>query len=75
MSLFSRVQNFALKLVRQWWRPVTCIGIAAGAVVNLVVMPLKQGKAINLTEAAAFVTACAAAFAVREWGKIKGSAE
>lgn len=69
------IQEIALCLVRKWWRPITCIGIAGGAIVNLIVVPLKQKVPINLAEAAAFVTACAGAFAVREWGKIKGSAE
>jgi putative flippase GtrA len=54
---------------------VTCIGIAGGAVVNLVILPLLKKQSPNLAEAAAFVTACAGAFAVREYGKIKGTAE
>lgn len=69
------LQEVALCLVRKWWRPVTCIGIAGGAVVNLIIIPLAKHASPNLAEAAAFVTACAGAFAVREYGKIKGSAE
>jgi hypothetical protein len=78
MTLKSRllgIQEVALCLVRKWWRPVTCIGIAGGAVVNLVILPLLKKQSPNLAEAAAFVTACAGAFAVREYGKIKGTAE
>jgi hypothetical protein len=78
MKLKTRLlaaQNIALCAVRKWWRPVTCIGIAGGAVVNLIVIPLGNWTTPNLAEAAAFVTACAGAFAVREYGKIKGSAE
>lgn len=78
MTLKQRIlhaQEMALCLVRKWWRPVTCIGIAGGAVVNLIVLPIIKRQSPNLAEAAAFVTACAGAFAVREYGKIKGSAE
>lgn len=78
MSIKSRVlalQDVALCLVRKWWRPVTCIGIAGGALVNLIVIPLAKRASPNLAEAAAFVTACAAAFAVREWGKAKGTTD
>jgi hypothetical protein len=52
-------QEMALCLVRKWWRPVTCIGIAGGAVVNLIVLPIIKRQSPNLAEAAAFVTACA----------------
>jgi hypothetical protein len=74
-TAFLRWQEMALCLVRKWWRPITCIGIAGGAVVNLIIIPLRKGDSPSLAEAAAFVTACSAAFAVREWGKIKGSVE
>lgn len=70
-----RWQEIALCFVRKWWRPVTCIGIAGGAVVNLVVIPLVNWQVPDMTAAAAYVTAATAAFAVREWGKVKGSAE
>jgi hypothetical protein len=74
-SRFLAVQEMALCLVRKWWRPVTCVGIAGGALVNLIIIPIIKKDSPNLAEAAAFVTACAGAFAVREWGKIQGSAE
>lgn len=51
------------------------MGIAGGSVVNLVVIPLETKKPISLTEAAAYVTACTAAFAVREVGKAWGTAQ
>ena len=69
-----RAQEVALCIVRKWWRPMTCIALAGGAWVNLVVIPLRTG-AIDLNEAAAFVGALAAAFGVREWGKFKGTAD
>lgn len=68
-------QGVALCLVRKWWRPATCIGIAGGAIVNLVIIPLVNWQVPNMAEAAAYVTAATAAFAVREWGKAKGTAE
>lgn len=70
-----RVQEMALCAVRKWWRPATCIGIAGGAIVNLVVIPLVNWEVPDMTAAAAYVTAATAAFAVREYGKIKGTAE
>ena len=69
-----KLQEAALCLVRKWWRPVTCIGIAGGAIVNLIIIPLATWEVSNLAEAAAYVTAATAAFAVREWGKWKGTA-
>lgn len=77
MSLKSRAlaaQNVALCLVRKWWRPMTCVGIAAGTVINLCIIPLVKWEIPNLAEGAAWITACAAAFAVREVGKKWGTA-
>jgi hypothetical protein len=70
-----RVQETALCLVRKWWRPITCVGIAGGAIVNLIVIPLMRREVPDMAEAAAYVTAATAAFAVREWGKARGTAE
>lgn len=78
MTIKSRalaIQEVALCLVRKWWRPVTCIGIAGGAIVNLIIIPLLKREVPNMAEAAAYVTAATAAFAVREWGKHKGTAD
>lgn len=78
MSLKARLlsgQEIALCFVRNWWRPVTCIGIAGGSLVNLVIIPLVKWEVPNMAEAAAYVAAATAAFAVREWGKINGSSE
>jgi hypothetical protein len=74
MKRALRLQEIALCLVRKWWRPVTCVGIAGGTVVNLVVIPLKTWTVPNLAEGAAWIGACAAAFAVREVGKAWGTA-
>lgn len=70
-----RWQEVALCFVRKWWRPATCIGIAGGAIVNLVVIPLVNWEVPDMTAAAAYVTAATAAFAVREWGKVRGTAD
>lgn len=78
MTLLKRalaVQEALLCLVRKWWRPATCIGIAGGALVNLVIIPLANWEVPDMTAAAAYVTAATAAFAVREWGKHKGTVE
>lgn len=62
-----------LERVRVWWRPVTCIGIAVGVIVNAVVLPMITKSPISLTDLAATIAACATIFAVREWGKINGA--
>ena len=71
---FLRVQEAALCLVSKWWRPVTCIGIAGGAVINLVVIPLYTWTPINLVDAAAYIAAATAAFGIRTWEKKLGLA-
>lgn len=70
-----RWQEVALCFVRKWWRPVGCIGIAGGALVNLIVIPLWTWTVPNMAEAAAYVAAMTAAFAIREVGKKWGTAE
>lgn len=74
-QFFDRMLSAVLDFIRKAWRPATCVGIAGGAIVNLVVIPLVNWQVPDMTAAAAYVTAATAAFAVREWGKIKGSAE
>lgn len=69
-----RAQDIALCAVSKWWRPVTCIGIAGGAIVNLVVIPLVNWAVPDMTAAAAYVAAATAAFGVRAWEKRAGVA-
>lgn len=71
----NRVLDVMLCLIRKWWRPITCVGIAGSVIVNGLVIPLLIRQSPDLTGLAALITAAAAAFAVREWGKIKGTAE
>lgn len=72
MEKFNRINEGLLNLVRTWWRPFSCIGIAGAVLVNGVILPLSTKTQPDLTGLAALVTAVSAAFAVREWGKIKG---
>lgn len=67
------LEKSLLERIRVWWRPVTCIGIAAGVIVNAVALPLMTNEPISLTDLAATIAACATIFAVREWGKINGA--
>lgn len=74
MSLKQRLlaaEKVALCVIRKWWRPITCIWIAGTMAVHGVILPL-MGKDTDLTGLSLLVTATAGAFAVREWGKIKG---
>lgn len=66
------IEAKALNLIRRWWRPVTCIWIAGTMAVHGVVLPL-MGKETDLSGLSLLVTAIAGAFAVREWGKVKGN--
>lgn len=77
MSISQKIQaaqEVALCFVRKWWRPVTQIGIAGGAIVNLVVIPLYKWEVPDLTAAAAYVAAATAAFGIRAYEKTKGVA-
>jgi ABC-type glycerol-3-phosphate transport system permease component len=73
MNLEKRV----LSVIRRWWRPATCIWIAGTMAVHGVAIPLVMLIAhgqmpTDLTGLSLLVTATAAAFAVREYGKVKG---
>lgn len=72
IAWLSKAQEAMLCLVRTWWRPLTCVGIAGSMIVHGVILPLWTKVSPDLVGLSALVTACAAAFAVREWGKIKG---
>ena len=67
------VEKAFLERVRVWWRPIACVGIAGGVILNAIILPSISGEAINLTDFAATIVACSTAFAVREWGKINGA--
>ena len=69
-----KAQDALLCLVSKWWRPVTCIGIAGGALVNLVIIPLVNWEVPDMTAAAAYVAAATAAFGIRAWEKRVGVA-
>lgn len=71
----QKIIEFLLHFLRRWWRPITCVWISATIFVNGVYLPLKLNQPADMIELSALVTAVVAAFAVREWGKIKGSSE
>jgi len=68
------ISNAAKRFVQSWWRPVTCVGIAGGMVVNGIIVPLTSQTALDMTGFAASIAACSTAFAVRAWEKNKGVA-
>lgn len=80
MSVRDRLLSFektALCIIRKWWRPFTCVWIACTMAVHGVVLPLlvyaKSGEMpTDLSGLSLLVTSIAAAFAVREYGKVKG---
>lgn len=67
------VQAVCLNVVRVWWRPLGQVGAAASVWVNLVYLPIKLGKSPSLAEAAAYLTALGAMFAVRAYEKVQGA--
>ena len=73
-AAIMKAQDVALCFVSKWWRPVTCAGIAGGAIVNLVVIPLVNWEVPDMVAAAAYVAAATAAFSVRAWEKRAGVA-
>jgi len=73
LKMIARFLNIILCFIQRWWRPITCVGIAGSMVVNGIVMPLVTKVSPDLMGLAALVTSCAAAFAVREWGKAQGN--
>lgn len=80
MKRLLRLQEVCLCLIRKWWRPATCVWIALTMAMHGFVLPLarflRTGEAdTDLMGLSALVTATAGAFAVREWGKIRGTAE
>ena len=70
-TVFRSFEREILRIIRRWWRPVSCIWIAGTIAVHGVILPI-MGKETDLTGLSLLVTATAGAFAVREFGKIKG---
>ena len=70
-AVFRSFEREILRIIRRWWRPVSCIWIAGTIAVHGVILPI-MGKETDLTGLSLLVTATAGAFAVREFGKIKG---
>ena len=68
------ISNAAKCFVQSWWRPVTCMGIAGGMVVNGVIVPLQSHTPLDMTGFSLAIAACSTAFAVRAWEKTKGVA-
>lgn len=73
----AKADNFLIRHIRKWWRPVTCIFIAGTMFVHGILIPVYNmlngsDTATDLTGLSLLVTAIAGAFAVREWGKAKG---
>lgn len=68
------VLEFILHFLRKWWRPVTCMWISGSVFVNGIYIPLKSGVPADMIALSALITAAVAAFAVREFAKVKGTA-
>jgi hypothetical protein len=75
LQKINRIMDILLCAIRKWWRPITCVGIAGSVVVHGIILPLITKTGSDLPGLAGLIAAATAAFAVREWGKTKGSAE
>lgn len=71
--MINKILNYILQLIRKWWRPIAALAISGTLIVNGIVIPLLTKQVPDLTGLAALVAAVAGAFAVREWGKMKGN--
>lgn len=78
----SELKQFLIKsldvplcFIRKAWRPLTCVWISGCVFVNGVYLPYVKGEPADMVALAGLITAVTAAFAVREWGKMKGTAE
>lgn len=71
----NKLLDIPLCFVRKWWRPLSCVWISASVFVNGVYLPLHLNQPADMVALAGLITAVTAAFAVREWGKIKGTAD
>lgn len=72
------IDHFILSIIRRWWRPVTCVALALTVFVHGVFIPLylllcKNQYFSDLNGLSLLITAVIAAFAVREWGKVRGN--
>lgn len=68
----AQAVDATIHFIGKTWRPVTCVGIAGGAIINLVAIPLVTWTPIDMYAASAYIAAATAAFGVRSWEKIKG---
>lgn len=78
LKRIERVMEIALCVIRKWWRPITCLGIAGTMFVHGIIIPMyrlihNNDTATDLSGLSLLITAIASAFAVREWGKAKGN--
>lgn len=71
LNMILKAQETALCLIRKWWRPITCLGIAGTLIINGMIIPWFSWQVPDMTALAAYVAAATAAFAVREWGIIE----
>lgn len=77
-NLSQKINNFIkipAQIITKMWRPLTCVWISASVFVSGVYIPFIKNEPADMVALAALVTAVTTAFAVREWGKMKGSAE
>lgn len=72
LNFFRTASNTMLNLIRKWWRPITCIAMAGSVYVHGVYLPMETLQPADLVGLTGLITAVVGAFAVREWGKVKG---
>lgn len=70
--------NRVIEDIRKLWRPLTCVGIAGTMFTHGIIIPIYQtmhgvNTTSDLNGLSLLITAVAATFAVREWGKAKGN--
>jgi len=73
LSRISSALDIGLCLIRKWWRPLTCVGIAGSLIVNGLAIPLMTKTGADLTGLAALVASLTPFVAARTFEKIKGA--
>jgi len=82
MKILARIVNWSvivinsvLEFIRVSWRPAACIGMAGSVIIHGIYLPLSTGVSADLIGLTGLITAVVAGFAIREYGKLKGTIE
>ena len=73
--MLKKIADSFIHYSRVLWRPLAAIAIISALLVNGTIIPYLNKEVVDLEGLATVIAAVATAFAVREWGKIKGGSD